>query len=169
MTHDIYYHILEIGFIFEKGRKIGDRWRFGEKKRLLDECRLWRNLIQYAASEEEGKDCSDMAFAGLEEICRKHKIKNYERIIALRSELEASLNRFETDETDKKKLIDRMFELISVVEKSTEARDGKADAYRALQALHNIPRALHGNDALGTAVPITCAEAMKSSALCGKL
>ena len=73
MTPDIYYHILEIGFIFEKGRTIGDRWRFGEKKRLLDECRLWRNLIQYAASEEEGKDCSDMAFAGLEEICRKHK------------------------------------------------------------------------------------------------
>ena len=32
MVPDIYYHILEIGFRFEKGRKDGDSWRFGEKK-----------------------------------------------------------------------------------------------------------------------------------------
>lgn len=40
-------------------------------------------------------------------------------------------------------------------------KDGKADAYEALQKLHNIPRAMHGTDALGTAVPITLAEVKK--------
>ncbi|MBQ6105320.1 MAG: hypothetical protein IJL03_05165 [Lachnospiraceae bacterium] len=43
-------------------------------------------------------------------------------------------------------------------------KDGKtatADAYEALQKLHNIPRTMHGTDALGTAVPITFAEAKK--------
>ena len=161
MTPDIYYHILEIGFTFEKGRKIGGFWRFGEKKLLLDECRLWRNLIQYAASEEEGKACSDAAFADLTDMCRKYRLKNYERVLGLRHELESSANRFESDVTGRKVLVNRMLELISTVEKSTESRRGKADAYKALQALHNIPRALHGDDALGTAVPITPAEALK--------
>jgi len=50
------YHLLEIGVIYEKGGKQGDHCRMEEKKRLLDECALWRNLIQYAAWEESGVD-----------------------------------------------------------------------------------------------------------------
>ena len=37
MNPEIYYHILEIGVIFEKGGKQGNRWHWGEKKRLLDD------------------------------------------------------------------------------------------------------------------------------------
>lgn len=161
MVPDIYYHILEIGFRFEKGRKDGDSWRFGEKKLLSDECRLWRNLIRYAESESEGIDCTDQAFRDLTEICRKHRLENYERVIGLRAELEASRNRFEIGKEEENELTERMLQLISGIEESTKTRNGKADAYEALQKLHNIPRAMHGTDALGTAVPITFAEVKK--------
>lgn len=95
------------------------------------------------------------------EICRKHRLENYERVIGLRAELEASRNRFEIGKEEENELTERMLQLISGIEESTKTRNGKADAYEALQKLHNIPRAMHGTDALGTAIPITFAEAMK--------
>lgn len=159
MRAEIYYHILEIGFTYEKGRKTGERWHLGEKALLLAECRLWRNLIRYAALEENGVDCSGEAFAELAAVAGRYRLENYERVIKLRPELEASTNRHEGKEAEKKILVNGMLELIAAIERSTESKDGKSDAYKALRQLHNIPRALHGADELGPCVSITFAEA----------
>ena len=161
MNSGIYYHILEIGFIYEKGRQVDERWHLGEKKRLIDLCQLWKNLIKYAALEDTGIDCSDKAFSDLILICKKHKLPNYDRVIALRANLTESSNKFNLVESKKKLLIDLMLELIKTIEDSTENKDGKPLAYKALRKLHNIPRALHGNDELGNNIPITCEEALE--------
>lgn len=36
-----YYHILEIGILYEKGGQRGQLWRFGEQKRLKKEALFW--------------------------------------------------------------------------------------------------------------------------------
>ena len=149
MNPEIYYHILEIGVIFEKGGKQGNRWRWGEKKRLLDECRLWRNLIQYAAQEEKGVGCAEKAFSDLEEICKKHALPCYERALSMREELVTSTRKFVVQDSDKNALVEQMLKEIDEIEKHVSEREGKADAYRAMQRLHNMPKALHGADELG--------------------
>jgi hypothetical protein len=37
MRPELYYHILRIGIVYEKGRKDGDRWKWKEQKLLSDE------------------------------------------------------------------------------------------------------------------------------------
>lgn len=160
MNSEIYYHILEIGVVYEKGGKQGTRWRMGEKKRLLDECWLWRNLIQYASLEEKGVDCAEKAFSDLEKICKKHahlcfgggrksSFPCYERALSMREELTSSTRKFVVWDSDKNVLIGQMLKEIDEIEKCVSNRDGKADAYRAMQRLHNMPKVLHGDDELG--------------------
>lgn len=149
MNPEIYYHILEIGVVYEKGGKQGTRWRMGEKKRLLDECWLWRNLIQYAAQEEKGVGCAEKAFADLEEICKKHALPCYERALSMREVLVTSTRKFVVQDSDKNALVEQMLKEIDEIEKHVSEREGKADAYRAMQRLHNMPKALHGADELG--------------------
>ena len=161
MNSEIYYHILEIGFIYEKGRQTDNRWHVGEKGLIQDECQLWKNLIYYASLEDKGVDCSDKAFGDLSAICKKHHLPNYETIIAKKNDLVESTNRYVLDEAKKSVLIDRMIELIKEIESCTTRINGKPEAYKALRQLHNIPRALHGADELGNGLPITFEEALK--------
>lgn len=89
MNPEIYYHVMEIGVIYEKGGSRGDKWRWGERRRLLDECMLWRDLIRCAALEEKGVDCSEKIFSELSRICKKYKLPAYERFFSLQKELVA--------------------------------------------------------------------------------
>ena len=160
MNPEIYFHILEIGVIYEKGGKKGTKWLLGEKKRLLDECELWRHLIQYAA-EEAGLDCSEKVFSDLRKICKKHGLPCYERVLSLRTELLASTCRHIVPEDDKKLVIAYMTEAIDEIERNLSNREGKSKAYEVMYRLHNMPKALHGRDELGRGANISVKDALK--------
>ena len=161
MNPEIYYHILEIGIIYEKGGKNGTKWLLGEKKRLLDECELWRHLIQYAAEEDAGLDCSEKVFSDLRRICKKHDLPGYERVLSLHSELLASTRRHIVPEDDKKLAIAYMTEAIDEIERNLSNREGKSKAYEVMYRLHNMPKALHGHDELGRGANISVKDALK--------
>ena len=140
MIPEIYFHILEIGVIYEKGGKKGTKWLLGEKKRLLDECELWRHLIQYAAEEEAGLDCSEKVFSDLRKICKKHGLPGYERVLSLRSELLASTCRHIVPEDDKKLVIAYMTEAIDEIERNLSNREGKSKAYEVMPRTPRPPQ-----------------------------
>ena len=62
-------------------------------------------------------------------------------------------------------LVDRVLELISEVESCTKRLNGKNDACRAMTVMHNLPKALHGIDTLGSLPAISPGEAMKYSGI----
>lgn len=163
MNPGIYYHILQIGVTYEKGRNSGGLWRFRERSRLRDECAFWRNLISYAVSEYENIDCSEMCFSDLRSICKKYDLPNYVRIIGKHDELVLSHDRFIIDIEKRDIVVDKILELISEVELCTKRINGKADAYRLMTQMHNLPRVLHGVDLLGGHPPISLEEATKYS------
>ena len=160
MNPGIYYHILQIGVTYEKGRPSGGLWRLRERSRLRDECALWRNLISYARSEYDNVDRSEKCFSDLKDICKKYDLPNYDRIIGMRDELVASSDRYIVDVDKRNMVVKRILELISEVESCTKRLNGKADAYRAMTAMHNLPKALHGIDTLGSLPTISPEEAM---------
>jgi len=161
MNPEIYYHILELGVIYEKGGKQGSKWRVGERKRLLDECELWRHLLQYASMEEAGVDCSGQAFADLAAICKKRELPVYERVLSLRAELMTSTHRYVVSESDKNVIVERMTEAIDEIERSVSDPGGKPNAYKVMHRLHNMPKALHGSDELGRGTCVTVQEALE--------
>ena len=165
MNPGIYYHILQIGVTYEKGRPGGGLWRPRERSRLRDECILWRNLISYAESEYDNVDQSEKCFSDLSVICKKYDLPNYDRIIGMRDELVSSSDRFIVDIDKRDMLVDRILKLISEVESCTKRLNGKNDAYRAMTAMHNLPKALHGIDTLGSLPAISPGEAMKYSGI----
>ena len=160
MNPGIYYHILQIGVTYEKGRTSGCLWRPRERSRLRDECTLWRNLISYAGSEYDNVDRSEKCFSDLKDICKKYDLPNYDRITGMRDELVASSDRYIVDVDKRDMVVNRILELISEVESCTKRLNGKADAYRAMTAMHNLPKALHGIDTLGSLPTISPEEAM---------
>ena len=160
MNPGIYYHILQIGVTYEKGRPSGGLWRPRERSRLRDECTLWRNLISYAGLEYDNVDRSEKCFSDLKDICKKYDLPNYGRIIDMHDELVSSPERFIIDSDKRDMVVNRIQELISEVEACTKRLNGKAEAYRAMTAMHNLPKALHGIDALGSLPPISPEEAM---------
>ena len=163
MNPGIYYHILQIGVTYEKGRPSGGLWHLHERSRLRDECTLWRNLISYAASEYDNIDRSEKCFSDLRNICKKYDLPNYDRVIGIQDELLASSDRFIVDIVKRDMVVDRILKLIVEVESSTKRMNGKADAYRAMTQMHNLPKALHGIDELGDLPAISPEEAMKYS------
>ncbi|MBQ8949776.1 MAG: hypothetical protein IJ065_01245 [Eubacterium sp.] len=58
----IYYHILEIGIVLEKGKKEGKLWKIGERKRLYKENCFWQNIIKNIRLEVNGMGFSDVVF-----------------------------------------------------------------------------------------------------------
>ena len=163
MNPEIYYHILQIGVTYEKGRRGGGLWSFRERSLLRDECSLWRSLVSYAELEYEHTDCSEKCFSDLKCICKKYDLPNYDRIIEKRDELVSSHDRFIVDIDKRNMIVSRIMDLIDEVETCTKRINGKDDAYRAMTKIHNLPRALHGIDALGGTWPISPEEAMKYS------
>ena len=163
MNPGSYYHILQIGVTYEKGRQSGGMWLLHERSLLRDECALWKNLIGYAEMEYKQIDCSEKCFSDLKSICKKYDLPNYGKIIEKQDELVSSPDRFVVDDTKRNMIISRILELISEVEDCTKKINGKADAYRAMTRIHNLPGALHGIDALGGFPPVSPEEAMKYS------
>lgn len=161
MNPEIYYHILEIGVIYEKGGKQGTKWHVEEKRRLLEECALWRRLIQYASAEESGIDCTEKVFSDIGKICKKHTLPGYERVLSLRPELTVSSSRHVILDDEKKLIIAYMTEAIDEIERNLSNREGKSNAYEAMYRLHNLPKALHGSDELGRGASITAKDALE--------
>ena len=160
MNPGIYYHILQIGVTYEKGRRRGGLWSFSERSLLRDECSLWRRLVSYAELEYENTDCAEKCFSDLMWICKKYDLPNYDMIIEKRDELMSSPDRFIVDIDKRDMIVNRIMELIAEVETCTKKINGKDHAYRAMTQLHNLPRALHGSDALGGQPPISPEEAI---------
>ena len=163
MKPEIYYHILDIGVTYEKGCLDGERWHYKERNRLIDECRLWRNLLMYADLEMCRTDCSEKVFTELAEISKKYHLPNYEMILDIRDELINSDYSYKLADAGREMLTDRIIRLISEVETNVADRKGKVNAYKALHRLHNLPKALHGTDELGKCFPITPEQAMEYS------
>lgn len=121
------------------------------------------DYIQYAESEYDNVDQSEKCFSDLSVICKKYDLPNYDRIIGMRDELVSSSDRFIVDIVKRDMVVDRILKLIVEVESSTKRMNGKADAYRTMTQMHNLPKALHGIDELGDFPAISPEEAMKYS------
>lgn len=163
MNPGLYYHILQIGTTYEKGHKRGKLWLLRERSRLRCECVLWRKLIDYAELEYKHVNCSEKCFSDLRCICKRYDLPNYIMIIERQDELVSSSDRISVDNDERKIIVKRILELISEIEASIKRINGKADAYRAVERIHNLPRALHGIDALGGFPPLSPKEAIKYS------
>lgn len=88
MDISYYYQILDIGILYEKGRRNGKVWRLGERKRLKEEVLFWREVLNFISEEKKGIECSEKLFERLERLCKKYKFPNYERILEEKERLE---------------------------------------------------------------------------------
>ena len=148
MDVEYYYQILEIGIVYEKGRKSGQRWRMGEKKRLLEEVLFWQQLLEFISLEERGIDCSEQMFQSLGNLCRKYKFPNYERILKMKHQLVNDICIFERKQEDEIKIYNFMNCLIKDIQTALEVSKDKEAVYRMLTVLHNLPKAMHGRNIL---------------------
>ena len=161
MNSEIYYHILELGIVYEKGGKSGNRWRWRERKRLSDELAFWKNLIKYAELEERGMDCSKETFTEMSKLSHAYKLANYDRVLSLQNNLLNSTARCVIEEEKKKQLISLALDMLSDMEENLKDKKGKVKVYGLMEKLHNIPKALHGKDELGGMNPISFEDALK--------
>lgn len=102
MDISYYYHILDIGILYEKGRKHGRLWRLGERKRLWKEIEFWEKILEYIIAEEDGISCFEKLFDNLEKLCKKYSFPNYERIIMKKDEIKSSNCMFERNKEEEK-------------------------------------------------------------------
>lgn len=144
MDVSYYYQILDTGILYEKGRKSGKRWWIGERKRLSEEVLFWQSLLEFILKEEKGIDCSEKFFEGLERLCRKYKLPNYERVLEKKDELLNSNCLFERKKDEELKIYSLMQSLMLDMQKNIEFFKDKERAYRILTILHNLPKAMHG-------------------------
>lgn len=143
-----YYQILDIGIAYEKGRKSGQRWRIGEKKRLEEEILFWQCLLELISFEERGVDCSENLFQSLDSLCRKYKLPNYERILEMKIQLVNDTCIFERKRGDEIKIYNLMNYLIKDIQNALEVSKDKEAVYHILTVLHNLPKAMHGRSIL---------------------
>ena len=143
-----YYQILDIGILYEKGRKKGKRWEIGERKRLLEESLFWQSLLEFISNEENGIECSDQLFEALERLCKKYKFPNYERVLEKKDELVSDNCIFERKKDEELKIQGLMKRLIGDMQKYLDVSKDKEKVYKILMILHNLPKALHGHKIL---------------------
>lgn len=143
-----YYQILDIGVVYEKGRASGKLWKLGEQKRLREELSFWRALLEFAAMEEKGIDCAERVFDDMDNMCKKYKLPNYERILKLQKEIAKDQCIFEIRKEEETKINNLMLRLLSDAEKCLADFNGKEMLYRILAILHNFPKVMHGNNIL---------------------
>lgn len=148
MDVSYYYQILDIGVLYEKGKKRGKVWRFGERKRLQTEIFLWEKILEYIKLEKEGTNCSENLFHNLEEVCKKYKFPNYERVLKKRNEIISSTCIFERREDEEEKIYSFMNQLLLDMKADINFYGGKENVYRMLAILHNLPKAMHGQNVL---------------------
>lgn len=148
MDVSLYYQILDIGILYEKGRKNGKLWRFGERKRLKDEILFWQKILDYISTEKKGITCSKELFKNLEKLCKKYKFPNYERILLQKDELLKCNYKFKINKDEEAKINDFMKQLLSDMLKNLNDYKNKKSTYRLLSILHNLPKAMHGRNIL---------------------
>lgn len=149
MNQGIYYHILKIGIVYEKGRGSGRLWKLGERQKLLRHCELWRKLIQCAIREHEGTDSAQEAFQAITDLCAKDDLPCYERVIGLKEKLIQSKTQFTVEEQKFQESNRMMTDIISKIEEGIVGKATKEEVYQMLQELHHLPKGLYGDDELG--------------------
>lgn len=155
-----YYQILDIGIVYEKGRASGRLWKLGEQKRLREELFLWRELLEFVSMEEKGIDCSERLFDDMDNMCKKYRLPNYERILELKKEIAQDQCIFEINKEEETRINKLMLAMLSDAEKYLESFKGKEEVYRILAMLHNFPKVMHGNNILNrNCRPISCQNA----------
>ena len=148
MDISLYYQVLDIGILYEKGRKNGKLWRIGERKRLKDEVLCWQKILDYISREKNGNKCCEKLFEDLENLCKKYKFPNYERILDKKEELINCDNIFERRENEEARIHSFMEQLLSDIKNNLNAHGKKEMVYRILAVLHNLPKAMHGKNIL---------------------
>ena len=143
-----YYQILDIGIVYEKGGTGGRLWKPGERKRLREELHLWRELLEFVSMEEKGIDCSERLFDDMDDMCKKYRLPNYERILRMRQEIIKDRCVFEIGKAEGAKINSLMLGLLNDAEKYLDRFKGKAMVYRILAVLHNFPKVMHGKTVL---------------------
>ena len=143
-----YYHILDIGILYEKGGGWGKFWRLGERKRLRNEVFFWQKILEFVTMEEQGIDCSERIFEHMEKLCKKYKLPNYERVLRMKGELMSDGCIFEIKREEQIKTNRIMLRLLTDLEKYLDQFKGKAMVFRILAVLHNFPKVMHGKTAL---------------------
>lgn len=143
-----YYQILDTGILYEKGRKSGKLWRIGERKRLNEEVLFWNNLLDFILIEENGLECSEKLFDSLENLCKKYKFPNYERVLEKKRELVNSNCIFERKQEEELKIYSLMKCLMKNMQINLDIYKDKEKVYRILTILHNLPKAMHGQNIL---------------------
>lgn len=150
MDVSYYYQILDTGILYEKGRKIGKRWKIGERKRLREETLFWQGVLELISDEENGVDRSNELFKSLERLCKKYKLPNYERVLGKRDELVNSNCIFEKEKDEELKIRNLLECLLMDLQKNLEIYKDKEKVYRILTILHNLPKAMHGRNILNS-------------------
>ena len=159
----IYYHILEIGIVFEKGKKEGKLWKLGERKRLYRENCFWQDIIKQINLEISGMDSPDVIFDEMLILAEEYDIKNYYRIFNMKNELKEYDDNIKYSDEDLKnvnKIFDKLlFDFNCEINKFS----GKNNAYKILEVMHNFPKVFHGRDILGGGEAISFEDAVKYS------
>ncbi len=150
MDIGLYYQILGMGVLYEKGSNRGKRWRIGERKRLRDEIWFWQKILEDIAKEQNGMPCHEALFMELANLCRKYKFPHYERVLDKKEELLHCNCVFERDREEEAKLRGFMEQLLQDARKYLEEFNDKEMVYRILVVLHNLPRAMYGKNILNS-------------------
>ena len=162
----IYYHILEIGIVLEKGKKEGKLWKIGERKRLYKESCLWQNIIKNIRLEVNGMGSSDVVFDEMLMLAEEYDIKNYYRIVNMKNELIEYDDNIEYYEEDLKNVNEIFDKLLVDFNCELNKFSGKNNAYKILEIMHNFPKVFHGRDILGGGEAISFEDAVKYSTWC---
>lgn len=148
MDVSIYYQILDIGILYEKGRNSGRLWKIGERKRLREEILFWQKILDYISKEEKGIICSEELFENLEKLCKKYKLPNYGQILDIKEDLVNSNCAFERNKDEENKMRNFIEQLLLDMKKNVEDYKNKEMTYRILTILHNLPSTMYGKSIL---------------------
>lgn len=150
MDRGVYYQILEMGVLYEKGRGSGKIWRLWERQLLRDEISFWRILLDCASWGKNGQQCDEIIFGHLERLAKKYKLPHYIKALEHWEELYQRDAVFERDKEEEYKLTQFMERLLMDAGDCLQGYGNKERFYRILRVLHNLPKALHGKNILDT-------------------
>lgn len=167
MDVSIYYQVLDIGILYEKGRNSGRLWKIGERKRLKELILFWQKVLDYITKEEEGIICSEELFQNLEKLCKKYKLPNYAKILDKKGDLINSDCVFERKKDEEIKIFNLIEQLLLDMKKNVEDYRNKEMTYRILIILHNLPKAMYRRDILSNSSNYTSySEALNDAKNC---
>ena len=161
MDIGIYYHVLEIGLVFEKGKQRGKIWRINERMRLRDELSFWKKIINYIEIEESGIDCYEKFFSDLDNFVKKYDVENYKRILEMKNDIRmfSCINEYKNEDLT---IINRfILRLLDDFNCELDKFGGKSNAFRIMRVMHNLPRVFHGKDILGGGDAISIEDAIE--------